>query len=441
MDPKPGGFPDPWELVTQFRTQLMKRRDFIQKASGAVAAGLANTELYTQVHRSMEKTPGNTSFDVIVIGVGSMGASACYHLSKRGYRVLGLEQYDIPHELGSHAGQSRIIRKAYGEDSGYVPLLERAYENWKTLESETGSQVYFQTGLTYFGTRGNTFLETVRKSAKAYHIPLNELSEEDCRKKYPQFKLPEHFQRLEEPGAGLLTPERCILLLAEQALMRGAVIRSGEPVLSWEHKDGGVVVQTSRETYRAAKLVVTAGAWTGNLLPGMASRLKVTRQALAWVQPRDWDLFKLGTFPCWLLEHEGYDFYGFPILPAGSYGGPLGMKLALHYPGEVVDDPEKVDRSTQQSDERALVDFLKRFIPEGYARILAVKTCLYTYSPDTHFVVDHLAGYGKDVVVAAGFSGHGFKFASVIGEILAELTMEGTTHMPVGFLRADRFDP
>ena len=419
----------------------MKRRDFIQKASGAVVAGLTFSELHTQVHRSMQNTPGDTSFDVIVIGVGSMGASACYHLSKRGYRVLGLEQFNITHEQGSHAGQSRIIRKAYGEDSGYVPLLERAYENWKTLESETGSQVYFQTGLTYFGTRGNAFLETVRKSADTYHIPLNDLSEEDCQKKYPQFRLPADFQRLEEPEAGLLTPERCILLLVEQALKRGAVIRSGERVLNWEHKDGGVVVKTAGETYRAAKLVVTAGAWTAKLLPGLASRLKVTRQVLAWVQPRNWDQFTLGTFPCWLLEDNGHDFYGFPILPSGSYGGPLGMKLALHFPGEAVADPETVDRSTTESDEQVLIDFLNRFIPEGYAHTLAVKTCLYTYSPDSHFIVDHLAGHGKDVVVAAGFSGHGFKFASVIGEILADLAMEGGPPLPVDFLRADRFGP
>ena len=417
----------------------MKRREFIYKTSGAVTAGLTYSELYAQVHRSMERVPDDTSFDVIVIGVGSMGASACYHLAKRGYRVLGLEQYDIPHELGSHAGQSRIIRKAYGEDTEYVPLLERAYENWKTLESETGSQVYFQTGLAYFGAVGNKFLATVRQSAEAYQIPLHELSEEACRRKYPQFELPADFQRLEEPEAGFLTPERSILLMAEQAILRGAVIRSAEPVLDWEHAGGSVVVKTPRETYRAGRLVVTGGAWAGKLLPGLAPHLKVTRQALAWVQPRDWERFTLGRFPCWLMEHEGRDFYGFPMLPAGSFGGPLGLKLALHYPGDEVDDPQKVDRSPKKSDEEVLIDFLNRFIPEGYANTLAMKTCLYTYSPDGHFLVDHIYGYDNDVVVAAGFSGHGFKFASVIGEILADLAMEGATPLPIDFLRADRF--
>ena len=195
------------------------------------------------------------------------------------------------------------------------------------------------------------------------------------------------------------------------------------------------------ETYRAGKLVVTAGAWAGQLLPGLAPRLKVTRQVLAWVQPRNWDRFMLGTFPSWLLEDDGYDFYGFPILPAGSFGGPLGLKLALHYPGDEVTDPKTADRSPGKSDERLLVDFLNRFIPDAYSQTLAMKTCRYTYSPDGHFVVDHLRGYGKDVAVAAGFSGHGFKFASVIGEILADLAMEGTTSLPVDFLSADRFGP
>ena len=419
----------------------MKRREFILNTSGAVAAGLTYSELYAQVHRTLERVPGSTSFDVIVIGVGSMGASACYHLAKRGYRVLGLEQFDIPHELGSHAGQSRIIRKAYGEDTEYVPLLQRAYENWKTLESETGSQVYFQTGLMYFGTGENTFLKTVRESAETFRIPLHELSEAECLRKYPQFELPSGFQRLEEPEAGLLTPERSILLMAEQALLNGAVIRTGEPVLGWEQKDGNVVVRTQKETYRAARLVITAGAWSSQVLPGLASRLKVTRQVLAWVQPRNWDRFTLGEFPCWLLEHEGHDFYGFPILPAGSFGGPIGLKLALHYPGEEVADPGRVDRNPGQAEEQVLVDFLNRFIPDGYARTLGMKTCLYTYSPDGHFLVDYLEGYGKDVVVAAGFSGHGFKFASAIGEVLADLAMEGRTGLPIDFLKADRFGP
>ncbi|MGB5508741.1 N-methyl-L-tryptophan oxidase [Robiginitalea sp.] len=418
----------------------MERREFGDSTSGKGPGGQTVAELYAQAHKSMENTSGGSSYDVIVIGVGSMGASACYHLAKRGCRVLGLEQHDIPHELGSHAGQSRIIRKAYGEAIGYVPLLERAYENWRTLESETGSRVFYETGLTYFGPPGSPFLQTVRESAETYRIPLQDLSPEACRRKYPQFALPEHFERLEEPEAGLLTPERSILLLAKQALQQGAVILCGEPVLGWEYQDGGVVVRTPRQTYRAGKLVITAGAWARELLPGLEPRLQVTRQALAWVQPEDWERFTLGTFPCWHLEHEGYHFYGFPIMPEGTFGGPHGLKLALHHPGEAVTDPDTANRSPSKAEEKVLVEFLEKFIPQGYVRTLEMKTCLYTNTPDGHFVVDYLKEYGKDVVLAAGFSGHGFKFVSVIGEVLADLALEGATPFPIGFLRADRFD-
>ncbi|MGB5315124.1 MAG: N-methyl-L-tryptophan oxidase [Robiginitalea sp.] len=418
----------------------MERRELGNSTSGNASGGQTVAELYAQVHESMENVSAGLSYDVIVIGVGSMGASACYHLAKRGCRVLGLEQHDIPHELGSHAGQSRIIRKAYGEAIGYVPLLERAYENWRTLESETGSRVYYETGLTYFGPPGSSFLQTVRESAEKHQIPLEHLSPEACRRKYPQFDIPDHFECLEEPEAGLLTPERSILLLVQEALKHGADIHCGEPVVEWGYQDGGVTVRTPRKTYRAGKLVITAGAWAPDLLPALTPRLQVTRQALAWVQPADWERFTLGTFPCWHLEHKGYHFYGFPIMPDGTFGGPHGLKLALHHPGEVVTHPDTADRGSRKAEEQVLIEFLEKFLPKGYVRTLEMKTCLYTNTPDGHFVVDYLKGYGKDVVVAAGFSGHGFKFASVIGEVLADLALEGATPFPIDFLSADRFD-
>lgn len=417
----------------------MKRRDFIHKTSGALAASLSYSELYAHVQKEIEQTSPQTRFDVIVLGVGSMGSSACYHLAKRGYRVLGLEQFDIPHELGSHAGQSRIIRKAYGEDSAYVPLLERAYENWRTLESETGAQVYFRTGLAYFGEPKNPFIGTVKKSSQKYSIPVNQLTEEECLKKFPQFNLPSGYERLEEPDAGLLTPERCILLLVEQAILKSAVIRTREKVLEWKRTNGVITVKTTQGTYEAGKLVITAGPWAGKMIPGLAPKLKVTRQAVAWMKPRKWEAFEIGRFPCWLLQDNGHDFYGFPILPAGKFGGPLGLKLALHYPGGDVTDPDKVNRDKKESDEKTLVAFLQQFIPDAYERTLTMKTCLYTSTPDENFIIDYLPGYDKDVAIAAGFSGHGFKFTSVIGEIMADLSMKGSTNLPIGFLGAGRF--
>jgi sarcosine oxidase len=421
----------------------MKRREFINKTLGAsVGSTLPLAGLYASVNKQVSdgSLREKNNYDVIVIGVGSMGSSTCYHLAKQGVNVLGLEQFDIPHELGSHAGQSRIIRKAYGEGSDYVPLLERAYKNWHTLESETGAQVYYKTGLAYFGAPDDPFLNTVKGSSKKYKIPLNNLTAEECDLKYPQFKLPQNFQRLEEPDAGFITPERSILLYVQQAVLNGATIRTKEKVLEWKREiSGSVTVATNKGTYSAGKLVITAGPWAGKVIPSLASKLTVTRQAVAWVKPKKWDNFMLGKFPCWILEEQDHDFYGFPILPVGTFGGPLGLKLALHYPGADPTDPDTVNRNNKESDEKILIDFLNRFIPEGYENTLVMKTCLYTNSPDNNFIIDFLSGFKKDVVFATGFSGHGFKFASVVGEILADLATKGKTEQPIGFLNAKRF--
>ena len=421
----------------------MKRREFINRTAGAsaIASALPLQELYAQVNKKVEQVSNQqTNYDVIVLGVGSMGSSTCYHLAKQGYKVLGLEQFDIPHELGSHLGQSRIIRKAYAEHPDYVPLLERAYQNWNTLESETGTQVYFKTGLLYFGLPGDSFIKGVHLSSEKYKIPVNSLTTTEREKKYPQFNLPEGYENLEEPDAGFVTPERSILLFTEQAIQKGAVIRTKEKVSSWARSNGNVTVKTNKATYTAKKLVITAGPWAGKMIPGFTSKLTVTRQTVAWMKPKKWNNFTLGNFPCWDIEHDGRSYYGFPILPVGKFGAPVGLKLAMHYPGGEITDPDNVNRIPKEEDEQILVKALNRFIPDGYEETLVMKTCMYTNSPDENFVLDYLPNHDKDVVIATGFSGHGFKFASVVGEIMTDLAMKGTTALPIGFLNAKRFN-
>lgn len=382
---------------------------------------------------------GSNAFDAIVIGVGSMGAAACYHLAKRGLRVLGLEQFDIPNALSSHHGQTRIIRKAYGESPEYVPLLQQAYENWQALERETGTRVYYQTGLVYFGAPESPFLQTVQESAARFGIPLNLLEAAEWARRFPQFKLPDHFLMLEEPEAGFLVPERCIALLAGQARKYGAEIHSSETVHQWQHTSNGVEVRTNRGTYHARKLVVTAGPWSGKLLPVLADTLQVTRQALAWVRPNKEEDFNLGRLPCWMHEVDDRCYYGFPILPEAEFGPSDGLKLALHYPGEPVGDPARVNRETGPADTGLLHDFLDQYMPGGQGAVSQTKICLYTNTPDADFILDFLPGYGKDVVAGCGFSGHGFKFASAVGEVLADLAADGQTALPIGFLGAGRF--
>ncbi len=398
------------------------------------------SELFASVHKKIETQSGERNFDVIVLGVGSMGSATCFQLAQRGHKVLGLEQFDIPHELGSHSGQSRIIRKAYAELPDYVPLLERAYQNWKALEDQTGSQVYFRTGLVYFSKPSQPLMKGVHESADKYKIRVNSLTSAETSKKYPQFNIPADYEKLEEPDAGFVTPERSILLFTEQALQRGAAIHTKEKVLEWKRADGNISVRTDKALYTCKRLVITAGPWAGKMIPGMTANLKVTRQMTAWVKPKKWEDFLLGRFPCWVLEDDKKpgSFYGFPVLPVVKFGGPVGLKLAHHFHGKV-SDPDSINRIPTAEDEADLVDVLNKFMPQGYAATLVMKTCMYTNTPDENFVLDFLPGYDKDVVIATGFSGHGFKFASVVGEIMADLSMNGKTSLPIGFLNASRF--
>ena len=370
-----------------------------------------------------------------------MGSATCFHLARRGLKVLGLEQFSIPHDQGSHAGQSRIIRKAYFEHPDYVPLLERAYQNWQDLESLTDTPLYHETGLLYYGPPEDEMMQGVKSSAKTYDVPLEVLSQDPNQNKFPQITVPDHYKGLLEPGAGFLPPERAILLYTDQAIKQRAVIQTQEKVLSWKkNPGGGVTVISDKGTYHAAKLVITAGPWAGNFIPQLKPKLQVTRQVLAWVIPKNPQPFELGQLPCWMIIDEVNPgiLYGFPIMPVGQFNGPIGFKAGYHVPGQI-SDPDRIDREVSQEEEQKIIDALQRFFPESYQSTHVLKTCLYTYTPDENFVIDFLPGFNQDVVIAAGFSGHGFKFASVVGEILADLSAKGATALPIGFLNASRF--
>jgi sarcosine oxidase len=376
-------------------------------------------------------------FDVIVIGVGSMGSSACYYLAKKGHKVLGLEQFDIPHDQGSHAGQSRIIRKAYFEHPDYVPLLDRAYENWKELEEETKTRLYYQTGVAYFGLPDSEIIKGVKLSASLYKIPLECLDPHTIRDKYPMFKLPQGFEVLFEPGAGFITPENAVRIYEEQAVKNGAEIHTGEKVTEWKNEGGYIEVITNKNNYRCKKLIITTGARAGKMIPGFANKIKVTRQFMAWIKPEKENDFTSVNFPCWMIADENKPgcYYGFPFLSSPEFGEPQGLKLAYHYPG-IITDPDRVNRETVPGDMETLNYFLDTYLVGGFEK-LSEKTCLYANSPDENFIIDKL---GENVVIACGFSGHGFKFVSVVGEILADLAILGTTNQPIGFLRANRFE-
>ena len=372
------------------------------------------------------------NFDAIIIGVGAMGSAACYQLARRGVRVLGLEQFDIPHALGSSHGSSRMIRLAYYEHPDYVPLLLRAYELWDELEEVSGQKLLHLTGGLYMGPRAGEIVGGSLKSAVEHRLPHELLDRDELRRRFPQFIVPEDWSALHEPRAGFLLPERVIAAYAGAALRVGAELHGREPVLEWKTDMHGATVRTPRGEYHADQLVFCGGPWTGKLLGDLHSGLTVTRQVLAWVWPKEPEQFALGRLPCWAIDHlDGTIHYGFPMTDDTP-----GLKIAHHSPATVV-DPDRIARDPQPGDEETFRPILRRMIPAGDGPLLSLKVCMYTNSPDSHFIIDRHPEYDR-VTLACGFSGHGFKFASVIGEILADLAIYQTTKQPVGFLQMSR---
>lgn len=377
-------------------------------------------------------------FDVIVAGIGSMGAAAAYYASCSGARVLGLEQFGIPHDQGSHAGQSRIIRKAYFEHPDYVPLLDRAYQNWNDLETACGTPLYHETGLTYLGQTGHPIMKGVRQAASKYHIQLRELSHHAI---FPVFNIPDDHEMLYEPHAGFLQPEKAVQLYSTEAKRKGAVIHEFEPMLSFETDIKGVKVHTALATYTADKLILTGGPWMSKLLPALSPQLQVTRQIICWVKPAEPEHFLPHRFGCWLIAEPDRPgaLYGFPYLDEPEYGEPRGLKFAWHHAGDPA-DPDQVNREVGDAELKDLIQRVGKYISAVQdATVTAAKTCLYTNTPDEHFIIDHLPGTKEKVSIACGFSGHGFKFASVVGEVLSDLALRGGTELPVDFLQLKRF--
>lgn len=374
-------------------------------------------------------------YDVIVVGLGAMGSAAAFHLARRGQRVLGLEQFEIPNTLGSSHGQSRMIRLAYYEHSDYVPLLRRAYELWDELGALAGQKLLHRTGGIYMGPPTGHVVSGATRAAQHHGLAHEFLDRHALKSRFPIFDLPDDFAGVWEPEAGFLSPEKCILAHVDLALRHDADLRAHEAVLDWSSSSAGVTVRTAESTYHAGRLVFCSGAWTAKLLGDLSVRLQVTRQVLGWVWPKSRaDRFQLGRFPVWGIEQpDGSLAYGFPILPDFP-----GLKIARHAPG-IPADPDLVSRTITPVDQKEVQSILCRYLPEAAGPVLALRTCLYTNSPDSHFLLDRLPGHGN-VYLAAGFSGHGFKFSSVMGLALADLAVRNCTDLPIGFLSLGRFN-
>ncbi|THE65206.1 N-methyl-L-tryptophan oxidase [Salinadaptatus halalkaliphilus] len=371
-------------------------------------------------------------YDVIVLGVGGMGAATTAHLADRGADVLGLERYDVPHDYGSSHGHTRIFRLAYYEHPAYVPLLQRADTLWQNLEADHDRQLLYRTGSIDAGPAGSDLVEGSQRSCEEYDLKYERLSSGELTDRYPGYRLPEDYEAIYQPDGGFVRPEESIVAHVDRAHRAGATIRARERVVDWRSIDDGIRVETDYGAYEADKLVVTAGAWAAQFVDTLEDVAVPERQVLAWLQPSEPDHFDPENFPVWNLRVPDGRYYGFPV-----HGVP-GFKFGRYHHREQTVDPNAFERDPTQADERLLREFAETYFPGGAGPTMGLQTCLFTNTPDDHFVLDTLPDH-PEVVVGAGFSGHGFKFAPVIGEILAELTLEGETAHDIDRFAIDRF--
>ena len=371
--------------------------------------------------------------DVIVVGTGAVGSAAMYYLARNGFDVIGLDRFPAAHDKGSSHGQTRIIRLAYFEHPNYVPLLKRSYELWEDLEEVSGSDLYTESGLIQVGPPDGEIVAGVRESAAMHNLTVEEVTQADVQRSYPGFSIPDGMEAVFEKRAGFLKVEKCIQTFLDLAQNSGARLHTGIEVLGWEPDPSDrISVTTNNGVFTADRVIVTAGAWAGDLLDGLGVNLTVVRKSLFWF--RSDNIYELDSgCPAFFYETPEGSFYGFPSIDE------LGLKVAEHTGGEAVVDPLEVDRSKHRDDEAKIEYFLQEYLTTMNSLTLTDhKVCMYTRSPDEDFIIDKVEEYPQ-ISYVAGLSGHGFKMASVLGEIMAHMAIKGSTEHPIEFLSANRF--
>jgi sarcosine oxidase len=375
----------------------------------------------------------DSQHDVIVLGVGGMGSATACALARRGVDVLGLERYDVPNAEGSSHGITRIIRLPQYEDPAYVPLVREALDLWRDLEDGYPRNLLYRTGTLDFGPPDSEVFAGSKESCEVHGIDHQVLTGRDLTERVGGYDVPPEYRAVYQPDGGFLHSEQCIVAHTEAAHEHGATIRARERVVDWEAGESGVRVSTDRDDYTAETLVVTAGAWTGTLLPALADYLEPERQVLGWFQPTDREQFAPERFPVFVAEVPEGHYYGFPVCEVP------GFKIGkYHHQGET-GSPIQVSREPTQEDEDLLRQFTERYVPAGAGPTMRLLTCMFTNTPDEDFVLDTHPDH-DNVVVGAGFSGHGFKFASVVGEILADLALDCDTDYSTDIFELSRFE-
>lgn len=372
------------------------------------------------------------NYDAIVLGLGGMGSATASSLSRRGMRVLGMEQFTRGHALGSSHGQTRIIRTAYYEHPDYVPLCRSAFALWHGLELRTGQHLLTQCPCLNLGAKNSELVHGVVAAAEQHQLEVEQLGPSALRQRFRQFQFEGDIFGVMESASGFLYVDDCVRALQDDAIAHGAELRFDEPVLEWKTIGDGVAVRTAWETLTAARLVVTAGSWAKNVLADLNLPLTVMRQVPMWFRPKQPELFRRDHFPIFIAELPGGAFYGLPMID------PRGVKLAMHYGAAELLSPDLIQREVTDADEQPVRQFLAQHLPDANGPRSFGSVCTYTLTPDRHFILDRHPEH-RSVAIAAGFSGHGFKFAPVVGEALADLVLAGTTRYPIAKFSLQRF--
>jgi len=377
--------------------------------------------------------------DVIVLGTGGMGSAACAHLAARGATVIGLDRFPLAHDRGSSHGQTRLIRQAYFEHPDYVPLLLEAYRLWRGLEEATGTRLLVESGLLLAGPENGEAVAGALHAAAIHRLPVERLTADAARQRWPAFALDDDFLAVWEPAAGYLLVEECVQAHAEVGKRHGARFEEGVAIHRWHAGARGVTVDTDRGTFHADRLVITPGAWAADLIDLPSVPLVVLKKTLCWFCPpaEHRATFTAGHepgtgLPCFAFDTPAGFYYGFPALD------DRGVKIAEHTGGTPVANPLALDRSLDRAEAARVADVARARLPALGSDLSHHAACLYTMTPDAHFLIGLHPQHFR-VAIAAGFSGHGFKFASVVGAILADLALDGSTSQPIGFLAPSRF--
>jgi sarcosine oxidase len=373
-----------------------------------------------------------TKYPIIVVGLGATGSAALLALARRGIKALGIDRWKPPHANGSTHGRSRIIRQSYYESPVYVPLVKRAWDLWQELAKESGKPLLRKTGALMLGPADGELISGARQSAVLHALPHEILTTSAIRKRFPQFTVPDATVGLFEENGGALDPEGCVTASLEQASRRGALLALDAEVTGWKEEGDGIVVTTSKGRALGAHLILAAGAWMPRLLQDSSLPLSVERQVLWWFEPKKnaWR-FRSKHCPVFLWEWDyGRIIYGIPDDDAG-------FKVAIHHEGRIV-DPDKVDRVAQVNEALFLRRLLDGHIPDANGSLKEGAVCLYTNTPDEDFIIGPHPTSSR-VTIASPCSGHGFKFASAVGEVLAELVTTGQPTLDISAFSPRRF--